>query len=182
MADVNMLPGGRQREADRERPIWMSGNYRLGEVLTGCSQRLTMAREARMKIGDVMTPDLEVVTPSETLKTAARLMAEIDSGSVPVGEDNKLVGIITSRDIAVQVVAAGKDPEQITVRQVMSPDVLYCFADERVEDVSEKMGDWWVRRLPVVNEDKRLLGTVSLSDLAPSTTASEETDAQLAAE
>lgn len=134
-----------------------------------------------MKIGDVMTPDLEAITPGETLKAAARLMAELDSGSLPVGEDNKLVGIITSRDIAVHVVAAGKDPEQVTVRQVMSPDVLYCFADEYVDEVSEKMGDWWVRRLPVVNQDKRLLGTVSLSDLLPSTAASEETDAQLAA-
>lgn len=120
-----------------------------------------------MKVGDVMTPDVEVVAPGDTLKTAARLMAELDSGALPVGEDNRLLGIITGRDIAIQVVAEGRDPEATTVRQAMSTDVLYCFEDESAEDVSQKMGDWWVRRLPVVTEDKRLRGIVSLGELQP---------------
>jgi CBS domain-containing protein len=127
-----------------------------------------------MRVGDVMTPDVDVIAPGDTLRTAARLMAELDTGALPVGEDDKLVGIITSRDIAIQVVAEGRDAETVTVRQAMSTDVLYCFEDESVEDVSEKMGDWWVRRLPVVTQDKRILGIVSLCELAPAQSSPED--------
>ena len=121
-----------------------------------------------MKVRDVMTPDVEAVTPEDTLSTAARLMAELDAGALPVGEDRQLVGMITDHDIAVRVAAEGGDPERVKVRHAMSTDVLYCFEDEDVADVSEKMGDWWVRRLPVVSGDKRLIGIVSLADLAHS--------------
>jgi CBS domain-containing protein len=118
-----------------------------------------------MKIRDVMTPDIEVVTPDDKLRTAARLMADLDFEALPVGEDNKLIGMITGRDIAVRIVAEGCDPETVTVCQAMSTDLLYCFESESAEDVSRKMGDWWVRRLPVVNQDKRLIGMVSLADV-----------------
>jgi CBS domain-containing protein len=118
-----------------------------------------------MKIADVMTPDLDTVSPSDTLTTAARLMADVDSGALPVGEDNRLIGTITGHDIAMQVAAEGLDPARATVGQAMSSDVLYCFESESVEEVSEKMRGWWVRRLPVVNRDKRLIGVVSLGDL-----------------
>jgi CBS domain-containing protein len=118
-----------------------------------------------MKIADVMTPDLDTVSPSDTLSTAARLMADLDSGALPVGEDNRLIGTITGHDIAMQVAAEGADPGTTTVSQAMSPDVLYCFESESVEEVSEKMRGWWVRRLPVVSQDKRLIGIVSLGDL-----------------
>ena len=118
-----------------------------------------------MKIADVMTPDLDTVSPSDTLRTAARLMANLDSGALPVGEDNRLIGTITGHDIAVQVAAQGGDPGKATVGQAMSSDVLYCFESESVEEVSEKMRGWWVRRLPVVSCDKRLIGVVSLADL-----------------
>ena len=80
-----------------------------------------------MKIADVMTPDLDTVSPSDTLTTAARLMADADSGALPVGEDNRLIGTITGRDIAMQVAAEGLDPGKTTVAQAMSSDVLYCF-------------------------------------------------------
>jgi CBS domain-containing protein len=122
-----------------------------------------------MKVGDVMSSEVEAVTPGDTLRKAARLMADLDCEALPVGEDNRLIGMITGCEITVQVVAAGRDPEKITVRQAMSSDVLYCFEDESAEDVSMKMGDWWVRRLPVVSRDKRLVGSVSLGDLALST-------------
>ena len=115
-----------------------------------------------------------MVAPGESLRIAARLMMELDAGALPVGEDNRLVGIITSRDIALQVAAKGRDPAAITVRQAMSTDVLYCFEDECIEDVSEKMADWWVRRLPVVSRDKRLLGVVSLSELVPAKSPSKD--------
>jgi CBS domain-containing protein len=118
-----------------------------------------------MKIADVMTPDLDTVSPSDSLSTAARLMADLDSGALPVGEDNRLIGTITGHDIAMQVAAEGADPGTTTVSQAMSPDVLYCFEGEAVEEVSEKMRGWWVRRLPVVSQDKRLIGIVSLGDL-----------------
>ena len=118
-----------------------------------------------MKIRDVMTADIEVVTPDDKLRTAARLMADLDFEALPVGEDNKLVGMITGRDIAVRIVADGGDPEATTVQQAMSTDPLYCFENESAEDVARKMGDWWVRRLPVVKQDKRLIGMVSLADL-----------------
>ena len=118
-----------------------------------------------MKIADVMTPDLDTVSPSDTLRTAARLMADLDSGALPVGEDSRLIGTITGHDIAVQVAAEGLDPGNTTVSEAMSSDVLYCFESESVEEVSEKMRGWWVRRLPVVSCDKRVIGVVSLGDL-----------------
>ena len=129
----------------------------------------TLIRDGRtsVKIRDVMTPDIEVVTPDDKLRTAARLMADLDFEALPVGEDNKLVGMITGRDIAVRIVAEGCDPEAITVCEAMSTDLLYCFESESAEAVSRKMGDWWVRRLPVVSQDKRLIGMVSLADLQP---------------
>ena len=119
-----------------------------------------------MKIADVMTPGLDTVSPSDTLRTAARLMADLDSGALPVGEDHRLIGTITAHDIAMQVAAQGLDPAKTTVGQAMSLDVLYCFESESVKEVSEKMRGWWVRRLPVVTCDKRLIGVVSLGDLA----------------
>ena len=122
-----------------------------------------------MKVSDVMAPDVEVVNPDDTLKTAAQLMADLDSGALPVGANDLLIGVITDHDITVRAVAKGRDPEKTTVREAMSPDVLYCFGDENVADVSEKMGEWWVRRLPVVNQAKRLVGVVSLGDLAVGT-------------
>src|SRR5690242_3572370 len=115
-----------------------------------------------MKVGDVMTRYVEVVSPGDTLKTAAQLMSDLGLEVLPVGEHNRLVGTITARDIALRVAAEGRDPEVITVSQAMSAEALYCFANESAAIVSQKMGDWWMRRLPVLSPDKRLLGTVSL--------------------
>jgi CBS domain-containing protein len=133
-----------------------------------------------MKVSDVMTPDVELVDPDETLKTAAQLMADLDSEALPVGENDLLIGVITDRDITIRAVAEGRDPEKTTVRQAMSPDVLYCFGDETIADVSQKMDAWWVRRLPVVNQDKRLVGIVSLGDLAVGTAESKDGENALA--
>ena len=118
-----------------------------------------------MKVRDVMSPDVEMLRPNDTLQTAAQLMADLDAAVLPVGEDDGLIGMITDRDIAMRVAAEGRDPQHVTVSQAMSSDVFYCFEDESVEDVSEKMGGWWVRRMPVVNRDKCLIGTVSLGAL-----------------
>jgi CBS domain-containing protein len=130
-----------------------------------------------MKIRDVMTPDIEVVTPEATLTAAAQLIAELDCEALPVAEDNRLSGVVTGRDIGVRVVAGRCDPNKVTVGETMTADALYCFEDEPVQAVAEKMAEWWVRRLPVVNRDKRLIGVVSLADIASPKAAPELTEA-----
>lgn len=118
-----------------------------------------------MKIADCMTRDVRIASPDQTLKEAVRLMCEADTGVLPVAQDERLVGMLTDRDIAIRAVARGRGPDA-TVREAMSNEVLYCFEDEEADDVLRNMGDVKVRRLPVMTRDKRLVGIVSLSDLA----------------
>ena len=118
-----------------------------------------------MRVSEVMTPGVRVVSPEQTISEAARLMAEIDAGALPVGEENRLVGMITDRDIAVRAVAQQKPPTT-KVREVMSQEVLYCFDDQDLDDIVQNMSDVKVRRLPVVDREKRLVGIVSIGDLA----------------
>jgi CBS domain-containing protein len=118
-----------------------------------------------MNIKDCMTRRVHTVGPDATIADAARMMADNDIGALPVASPDRLLGMITDRDIAVRAVASGMGPDT-KVRNVMSDEVMYCFENEEVEDVLANMGDIQVRRLPVVDEDKRLVGIVSLSDLA----------------
>ena len=118
-----------------------------------------------MKISKCMTRDVQLTSPTQSIREAAKTMAEIDAGVLPVGEDNRLVGMITDRDIAIRAVAKGKSPDT-PVSEVMSQEVLYCFDDQELEDVARNMADTKVRRLPVLNRDKRLVGIVSLGDLS----------------
>jgi CBS domain-containing protein len=118
-----------------------------------------------MKVSEVMTRDVVVATPKQSICDAAKLMAECDTGALPVGEDDRLVGVITDRDIAVRAVAKSLSPDT-PVRDVMSKEVLYCFEDEEVEHVARNMADQQIRRLPVLNREKRLIGIVSIGDLA----------------
>ena len=118
-----------------------------------------------MLIRDAMTRDVRTVSPSASLREAARAMSDMDVGALPVEEGDRLVGMVTDRDIAVRGVAIGKGPDA-TVGEVMTHEVLYCYDDEDVEDVCENLADMQVRRLPVVNRDKRLIGIVSLADIA----------------
>lgn len=118
-----------------------------------------------MKIRDVMTPDVRTIAPSATIQEAAQLMADTDVGVLPVAEKDRLVGMLTDRDIAVRAVAAGRDA-QTSVRDAMSPEIKYCFEDDEVDDVCENLADQQLRRLPVVDADKNLVGIVSLADLA----------------
>lgn len=119
-----------------------------------------------MKVRDCMTKKADVASPDMTICEVARKMKEGDYGFLPVGENDRLVGIITDRDITVRAVADNKDPKTTTVRDVMSKEVLYCFDDQDVSEVAKNMGERQVRRMPVVNRDKRLVGVVSLGDLA----------------
>src|SRR5918998_4264750 len=118
-----------------------------------------------MRVSEAMTRDVKLATPGQTIREVAKTMAEIDAGAMPVGENDRLIGMITDRDIAIRAVAQGKGPET-PVREVMTDHVHYCFEDEDTDDVARKMADSQVRRLPVVNRDKRLVGILSLGDVA----------------
>jgi CBS domain-containing protein len=119
-----------------------------------------------MKVCDAMTRDVRVASPGDSIREAARTMAEIDAGVLPVGENDRLVGMITDRDIALRAVAEGKSPDT-PVRNIMSSeDVCYCFDDQDISEVAANMADMKVRRLPVVNRDKRLVGILSLGDIS----------------
>jgi CBS domain-containing protein len=119
-----------------------------------------------MKVCDVMTSNVCLANPDRSIREAAEMMAAEDIGALPVGENDRLVGMITDRDIAVRAVAKGLGPDT-TIREVMSSDkVMYCFDDEELEDAAHHMGDLKVRRLPVLNRDKRLVGIIAISDLA----------------
>jgi CBS domain-containing protein len=113
-----------------------------------------------------MTREVRVANPGQSIREVARIMAEIDAGAMPVGEDDRLVGMITDRDIAIRAVALGKGPDT-PVRDVMSTEqVLYCYDDEDLDHVAKNMSEQQVRRLPVVNREKRLVGIVSLGNIA----------------
>lgn len=118
-----------------------------------------------MRVSEAMTRDVRVASPDDPIEQAARIMQSLDAGVVPVGEGDRLVGMITDRDIAVRGVAAGKGPSA-KVREVMTAEVKYCFDDQELEEVTRNMGDIQLRRLPVVNRDKRLVGILSLGDVA----------------
>jgi CBS domain-containing protein len=118
-----------------------------------------------MKVCDAMSRDVQVASPTQSIRKAARIMAKIDVGVLPVGEKDRLVGMITDRDIAVRAVAEGK-AASTKVRDIMSEEVLYCFEDQDLEEVARNMSIMKIRRLPVVNRDKRLVGIISFGDLA----------------
>lgn len=129
-----------------------------------------------MIIQHVMSRDVRTVTPEATIQEAARLMADADVGALPVSAGDRLAGMVTDRDIAIRAVAVGKGPET-TVGEVMTHDVLYCHEDEDVAHVSDNMGEMQVRRLPVVDVEKRLVGIVSLADIALAVDAEEAGEA-----
>ena len=118
-----------------------------------------------MQVKDAMTRDVELASPTQTIREAALMMGEADCGALPVADKGSLVGMITDRDIAVRAVAAGKGPDTL-VKEIMSPEVLYCFEDQSLEEVADNLGNQKVRRLPVMSREKRLVGILSLGDMA----------------
>ena len=118
-----------------------------------------------MKISDVMTTELETVTPEQTAKDAAGFMLSADTGSIPVCDNGKVIGMITDRDIAVRGVAEGLGPET-SVRDLMSKDIICAHEDDDVASIAQKMSDSQVRRLPVVDANQKLVGMISLGDLS----------------
>jgi CBS domain-containing protein len=118
-----------------------------------------------MQISEVMTENVRYVNPNTAIREIAKEMRDHDFGSLPIADQDRLIGMVTDRDIVVRGIAQGLDATA-TASQVMSPNVLYCFEDDTVEDVLKNMGANQVRRLPVVNRAKRLVGVVSLGDLS----------------
>lgn len=129
-----------------------------------------------MQVAEVMTRDVRVITPNQSILEAARMMEESDCGALPVADNDKLVGMATDRDIVVRALAQGKGSDT-RISEVMSPDVKYCFEDEEIEEIAQNMGELQVRRLPVVNRDKRLVGIVTIGDLSHSEDAECVSDA-----
>jgi len=125
-----------------------------------------------MQIKDVMTRAVEVIDPNATLDEAAAKMKELDIGPLPVCDGDRLQGMITDRDITVRATAEARNPLLTKVHEVMTPDVVYAFEDQDVKDAAELMEEHQIRRLVVLNRDKRLVGIVSLGDLSVETGAS----------
>ena len=123
-----------------------------------------------MKVSECMTREVTTIAPDRTIRDAARLMSDRDIGAIPVGDNDRLVGMITDRDIAVRAIGRGKGPDTL-IREVMTDEVLYCFEDEELNHVARNMGDIQVRRLPVMDRQKRLVGIVALGYIANGATS-----------
>jgi len=124
-------------------------------------------RRCPVLLKDVMTPNPECIPPDATLQEAARRMRDLDVGPLPVcGDNDRLAGMITDRDITIRAVAEGKDPRTTTVREAMTENIVFGFEDQEVDDAARVMEQRQIRRLVVLNHDKRLVGIVSLGDLA----------------
>lgn len=118
-----------------------------------------------MKVSEIMSRDVQIANPQQTIAEIARTMADQQIGFMPVGDGDRLVGAITDRDMVVRGLADGLAGDT-KVREVMTRDVKYCFEDDDVGDIARNMGQVQVRRLPVVNRDKRLTGVISIGDAA----------------
>jgi len=121
-----------------------------------------------MKVHEIMTSHARCVAPDNTLVEAAGLMRELDVGALPVCDTDTLAGMVTDRDLVLRGVADGRDPRTTTVRDVMSPGVVFVLADQDVEEAVRVMENRQIRRLPVLNRARRLVGIVSLGDVAVS--------------
>lgn len=119
-----------------------------------------------MKVREIMSEKPEIMSPDHTLKQVAEKMMEGDFGFMPIGENDRLIGAITDRDIVVRAVAKALDPNQTPVRDIITDEVRYCFENDDVEKASQMMCDLQIRRLVVLNDEKRIVGIISLGDIA----------------
>ena len=119
-----------------------------------------------MQVNDIMTQYVEVISPELFIQEAAQQMRSLDVGVLPVCKGDRLVGMLTDRDLTIRAVADGRDPKTTTVGEAMTAEVAYCFEDQDTEEAERVMEKHQIRRLPVLAWDKRLVGTVSLGDLA----------------
>jgi CBS domain-containing protein len=119
-----------------------------------------------MELRDIMTRNVEVVAAGATLKEAAAKMKDLDVGLMPVCDGDRLKGMLTDRDITVRATARGYDPNKTKVSEVMSTDIAYCLEDQEIEEAVSLMEARQIRRLPILNQEKQLIGVVSLGDIA----------------
>lgn len=119
-----------------------------------------------MQVREIMSTNVDWIPPDMPIRDASRRMRDEDIGCLPVGENDKLIGMVTDRDFVIRLLADDKDVRSATVRDAMSEKLLYCREDQSIEDVARNMGENQVRRLPVVNSQKQLVGIVSLGDIA----------------
>ena len=119
-----------------------------------------------MQINQVMTPRCRTCNPSDSLRQAAQYMAQDDIGVLPIAKDDYLVGMLTDRDIVTRGLASPRDINEFKTGDLMSDQVLYCYDDQKTDEVARNMGELQIRRMPVVNREKQLVGMVSLGDLA----------------
>jgi CBS domain-containing protein len=124
-----------------------------------------------MKVNEIMTADVAVIRPDASIVEAARQLDSLGVGSLPVCNGDRLVGMITDRDIAIRVVAKGRVPAETKVEECMTKKVIWCFDDETLEDAQARMQANQVRRLPVISREKRLVGILAIGDLATKTDA-----------
>jgi CBS domain-containing protein len=122
-----------------------------------------------MQIKEVMTRGVEVIRPEDTLQEAARKMKSIDVGPLPVCDGERLVGMITDRDIIVRATAEGRDPKTTPVKEAMTPGIVYVFEDQDLEEAARLMKERQLRRLVVLDRNKKLVGILSLGDIAADT-------------
>jgi CBS domain-containing protein len=128
-----------------------------------------------MQLKDIMTEGVETIPPDSTIADAADTMRNLDIGALPVCDGNRLVGMLTDRDITIRAVAEGRDPNKTRVSACMSPEVLYCFEDQAPEEAEKLMQQKQIRRLPILDRDKNLIGIVALADIATRIDDAEET-------
>lgn len=122
-----------------------------------------------MKLRDIMTKDVKVISPDASLKECAKLMDDVDVGAIPVCDNDRLKGIITDRDIVIRAVSDGQDPNQVKVRDAMTSPIIYSYDDEDVHDAAKLMEEKQIRRLVVLDRNKRMCGICSLGDIAVET-------------
>jgi len=132
------------------------------------STTLQTKASEQTKVSDVMTKNPQTLTSDSTVADAAKLMWNGNFGCVPIEENDRLIGVITDRDITTQVTAQDKDPNTVTVKEVMSQKVLYCNENDTLEEILLNLGEQQIHRLPVMNDSKRLVGEIALADIATS--------------
>jgi CBS domain-containing protein len=120
-----------------------------------------------MKVSEVMSPNVSLLDASATAYEAAKMLKQRDIGVVPVAKGDRLIGVVTDRDIVVRVIAEGRQAQQVKLEDIASSEPKYCFDDEECSHVAANMDHLLIRRLPVVNRDKRLVGIVSIDDIRP---------------
>lgn len=125
-----------------------------------------MSQETEIMVRNIMTPDCIWIAPNATLREAAEIMRDRDFGFLPVGEDDRLIGMITDRDIVIRAAAEGMDMDQACAGDIMTEQTFYCYDDQDIDEVCANMAEIHVRRLPVVDRHKKLVGIVSLGDLS----------------